>query len=110
MPGNGTGMRNSLKFPTDVIVEKEGDENGVGDVLLVSDSNNHRILRLTCKGAGEVPDVEVRPPPRRERVYETIRREVPADDRAATCRSPAANDGESAARGVIPRGDVRECG
>lgn len=56
MPGAGLSQ---LRFPTDVVVVSEGSEDGIGEVLLVSDSGNHRVLRVTYNGPDLEPDVEM---------------------------------------------------
>jgi sugar lactone lactonase YvrE len=55
MPG---ATLDKLHFPTALVVEAEGDENG-GDVLLMTDAMNHRVLRVTYKGPETPPAVEV---------------------------------------------------
>merc|ERR1719375_2884659 len=55
MPG---AALDKLHFPTALVVEAEGDETG-GDVLLLSDAMNHRVLRVTYKGPETPLAVEV---------------------------------------------------
>jgi len=55
MPGGGL---DKMRFPTDVLVETEALESGA-DTLLVSDTGNHRVLRLTLTGKDTPPKVEV---------------------------------------------------
>lgn len=46
MPGSSLTQ---LRFPTDILLVSEGSEDGT-DVLLVSDTGNHRVLRVTYRG------------------------------------------------------------
>jgi len=55
MPGAGL---DKLRFPTDVLVENDAAESGV-ETLLLSDSGNHRILRVTYTSKDVSPKVEV---------------------------------------------------
>merc|ERR1712224_449239 len=55
MPGGGL---DKMRFPTDVLVESEAAESGA-ETLLVSDTGNHRVLRVTYTGKDESPKVEV---------------------------------------------------
>jgi hypothetical protein len=55
MPGSGLDQ---LRFPTDVVVESEAADTGV-ETLLLSDTGNHRVLRVTYTGKDESPKVEV---------------------------------------------------
>jgi hypothetical protein len=55
MPGGGL---DKMRFPTDVLVESEDAETGA-ETLLVSDTGNHRVLRLTYTGKDAAPKVEV---------------------------------------------------
>lgn len=56
MPGNGLAQ---LRFPTDILLVSEGAEDGTGEVLLLSDTGNHRVLRITYNGPELEPDVDV---------------------------------------------------
>jgi hypothetical protein len=53
MPGGGL---DKMRFPTDVLVESEAAET---ETLLVSDTGNHRVLRITYTGKDTAPKVEV---------------------------------------------------
>jgi hypothetical protein len=55
MPGGGL---DKMRFPTDVLVEKDDADSGA-ETLLVSDTGNHRVLRLTYSGKDVSPKVEV---------------------------------------------------
>jgi hypothetical protein len=55
MPGGGL---DKLRFPTDALVESDAAESGV-ETLLLSDTGNHRVLRVTYTGKDVSPKVEV---------------------------------------------------
>jgi hypothetical protein len=55
MPGGGL---DKMRFPTDVLVESEAADSGA-ETLLVSDTGNHRVLRVTYTGKDTPPKVEV---------------------------------------------------
>jgi len=55
MPGAGL---DKLRFPTDVLVESDAAES-LAETLLLSDTGNHRVLRVTYTGKDAPAKVEV---------------------------------------------------